>query len=123
MPNNISDARINIRSSFRNTMVTLTDMDGNAIAWASAGGRDVAASAAHAAAAVAAKAVEKKIRAVEITVRGPGKGREAAIRALAGAGLEITMIKDKTPIPHNGCRPAGRRPARSIRQKEEEEPT
>ena len=105
-----------IQSSFNNTIVTLTDTQGNALSWASAGGLGFRGSrkstpfAAQTAAEVAAKAaMEHGLKSVEVYVKGPGQGREAAIRALQAAGLEATMIKDVTPIPHNGCRPPKRR--------------
>ena len=105
-----------IRSSFNNTMVTITDTQGNAISWASAGGLGFRGSrkstpyAAQMAAETAAKAaMEHGLHTVEVYVKGPGSGREAAIRALQAAGLEVNMIKDVTPIPHNGCRPPKRR--------------
>ena len=105
-----------IRSSFNNTMVTITDLNGNALSWASAGGLGFRGSrkstpfAAQTAAETAAKAaMEYGLKTVEVYVKGPGQGREAAIRALQSAGLEVVMIKDVTPIPHNGCRPPKRR--------------
>ena len=105
-----------IQSSFNNTIVTLTDTQGNALSWASAGGLGFRGSrkstpfAAQTAAEVAAKAaMEHGLKSVEVYVKGPGQGREAAIRALQAAGLEVTTIKDVTPIPHNGCRPPKRR--------------
>ena len=105
-----------IRSSFNNTMVTITDLEGNALSWASSGGMGFRGSkkstpfAAQTAAEVAAKAaMEHGLKTVEVYVKGPGQGREAAIRALQSAGLEVVMIKDVTPIPHNGCRPPKRR--------------
>ena len=105
-----------IRSSFNNTIVTLTDTQGNALSWASAGGLGFRGSkkstpfAAQTAAETAAKAaMEHGLKSVEVYVKGPGAGREAAIRALQAVGLEVTMIKDVTPIPHNGCRPPKRR--------------
>ena len=113
---NINNGQAHIRSSFNNTLVTITDMQGNAISWASAGGQGFRGSrkstpfAAQQAAEVAAKAaMEHGLKVVEVYVKGPGSGREAAIRALATAGLEVTSIKDVTPIPHNGCRPPKRR--------------
>lgn len=113
---NIERGAAHIRSSFNNTMVTITDLQGNAIAWASAGGLGFRGSkkstpfAAQMAAETAAKAaMEHGLRTVEVYVKGPGSGRESAIRALATAGLEVNMIKDVTPIPHNGCRPPKRR--------------
>ena len=105
-----------IRSSFNNTMVTITDLEGNALSWASSGGLGFRGSkkstpyAAQTAAETAAKAaMEHGLKTVEVHVKGPGQGREAAIRALQTAGLEVVMIKDVTPIPHNGCRPPKRR--------------
>ena len=105
-----------IRSSFNNTMVTITDLEGNALSWASSGGlgfrgsKKSAPYAAQTAAETAAKAaMEHGLKTVEVYVKGPGQGREAAIRALQTAGLEVVMIKDVTPIPHNGCRPPKRR--------------
>lgn len=105
-----------IRSSFNNTIVTLTDTAGNALSWASAGGLGFRGSkkstpfAAQVAAETAAKAaMEFGLKSVEVYVKGPGSGREAAIRSLQTAGLEVNMIKDVTPIPHNGCRPPKRR--------------
>ncbi|MDD6204853.1 MAG: 30S ribosomal protein S11, partial [Firmicutes bacterium] len=105
-----------ICSSFNNTIVTITDTAGNALSWASAGGLGFRGSkkstpfAAQMAAETAAKAaMEHGLRTVEVFVKGPGSGREAAIRALQAAGLEVTMIRDVTPIPHNGCRPPKRR--------------
>ena len=105
-----------IRSSFNNTMVTITDLEGNALSWASSGGvgfrgsRKSTPYAAQTAAETAAKAaMEYGLKTVEVYVKGPGQGREAAIRALQTAGLEVVMIKDVTPIPHNGCRPPKRR--------------
>ena len=105
-----------IKSSFNNTIVTLTDTQGNALSWASAGGLGFRGSkkstpfAAQTAAETAAKAaMEHGMKTVEVYVKGPGSGRESAIRALQATGLEVTMIKDVTPIPHNGCRPPKRR--------------
>ena len=105
-----------IRSSFNNTIVTITDTNGNALSWASAGGLGFRGSkkstpfAAQSAAETAAKnAMDYGLKTVEVFVKGPGAGREAAIRSLQTAGLEVTMIKDVTPIPHNGCRPPRRR--------------
>lgn len=113
---NIVNGQAHIRSSFNNTIVTVTDTMGNAISWASAGGLGFRGSkkstpfAAQSAADVAAKAaMEHGLKSVEVYVRGPGAGREAAIRALQAAGLEVTLIKDETPVPHNGCRPPKRR--------------
>ena len=113
---NIERGAAHIRSSFNNTIVTITDVNGNAISWASAGGLGFKGSkkstpfAAQMAAETAAKAaMEHGMKTVEVFVKGPGTGREAAIRALQTAGLDVTMIKDVTPIPHNGCRPPKRR--------------
>ena len=113
---NIERGTAHIQSTFNNTIVTLSDTQGNAISWASAGGLGFRGSkkstpyAAQTAADVAAKAaIEQGLKSVEVYVKGPGQGREAAIRALQAAGLEVTMIKDVTPIPHNGCRPPKRR--------------
>lgn len=105
-----------IKSTFNNTIVTITDVAGNAISWASAGGLGFRGSkkstpfAAQMAAETAARAaMEHGLKTVEVYVKGPGSGREAAIRALQVAGLKVNMIKDVTPIPHNGCRPPKRR--------------
>ena len=113
---NIQNGIAHIRSTFNNTIVTLTDTNGNALSWASAGGLGFRGSrkstpfAAQMVAEQAAKAaMEHGLRTVEVFVKGPGSGREAAIRALQAAGLEVTSIKDVTPIPHNGCRPPKRR--------------
>ena len=113
---NIDKGSAHIRSSFNNTIVTITDLNGNAISWASAGemgfkgSRKSTPYAAQTAAEVAAKAaMEHGLKTVEVYVKGPGQGRESAIRALQTAGLEIVSIKDVTPIPHNGCRPPKRR--------------
>ena len=113
---NIEKGAAHIRSSFNNTIVTITDLNGNALSWASAGemgfrgSRKSTPFAAQTAAETAAKAAtEHGLKTVEVYVKGPGSGREAAIRALQATGLEVTMIKDVTPIPHNGCRPPKRR--------------
>ena len=113
---NIERGAAHIKSTFNNTIVTITDVAGNAISWASAGGLGFRGSkkstpfAAQMAAETAAKAaIEHGLKHVEVYVKGPGSGREAAIRALQVAGLEVNMIKDVTPIPHNGCRPPKRR--------------
>ena len=104
---NIESGQAHIQASFNNTLVTLTDLNGNALAWSSAKSTPFAAQMA---AEEAAKgAMEHGLKTVEVYVKGPGSGREAAIRALQTAGLNITMIKDITPIPHNGCRPPKRR--------------
>ena len=113
---NVEKGAAHIRSSFNNTMVTITDLEGNALSWASSGGLGFRGSrkstpyAAQTAAETAAKAaMEHGLKEIECLVKGPGAGREAAIRALQAAGLEVSMIKDVTPIPHNGCRPPKRR--------------
>ena len=113
---NIEHGAAHIQSTFNNTIVTLTDSQGNALSWASAGELGFRGSkkstpfAAQSAAETAAKAaMEHGLKTVEVYVKGPGSGREAAIRALQATGLEVTMIKDVTPIPHNGCRPPKRR--------------
>ena len=112
----VDKGQVHIQSSFNNTLVTITDMNGNAISWSSAGslgfkgsrkGTPVAAQQASETAAKAAK--EHGLRSVEVYVKGPGAGRESAIRALSACDLEITMITDVSPIPHNGCRPPKRR--------------
>ena len=113
---NIERGMAHIQSSFNNTIVTITDTQGNALSWASAGEmgkkkkKKSTPFAAQMASEQAAKlAMEHGLRTVEVNVKGPGSGREAAIRALQAAGLEITVIRDVTPIPHNGCRPPKRR--------------
>ena len=113
---NIENGSAHIQSTFNNTIVTITDLQGNALSWASAGGLGFRGSrkstpfAAQTAAETAAKAaMEHGLKNVEVYVKGPGAGREAAIRALQTVGLEVKMIKDVTPIPHNGCRPPKRR--------------
>jgi small subunit ribosomal protein S11 len=113
---NVHQGKVFISSSFNNTLITITDMTGAALSWGSAGtagfkgakkGTPFAAQSASETAARAA--MEHGLRSVEVYVRGPGSGRETAIRALQAAGLEISVIKDCTPIPHNGCRPPKRR--------------
>ncbi|MDR1692807.1 MAG: 30S ribosomal protein S11 [Oscillospiraceae bacterium] len=113
---NIEKGAVHIRSSFNNTMVTVTDVQGNTLSWATSGGLGFRGSrkstpyAAQTAAETAARAaMEHGLKTVEVYVKGPGSGREAAIRALQGVGLDVTLIKDVTPIPHNGCRPPKRR--------------
>ena len=113
---NIEKGHAHIQSTFNNTIVTLSDVQGNAISWASAGqlgfkgSRKSTPFAAQMAAETATKAaIEHGLKSVDVFVKGPGAGREAAIRALQAAGFEVTMIKDVTPIPHNGCRPPKRR--------------
>ncbi|MDA8066865.1 MAG: 30S ribosomal protein S11 [Thermaerobacter sp.] len=105
-----------VRSTFNNTIVTISDPAGNTLAWASAGTKGFKGSrkstpyaAQMAGEAAAREAMEHGLREVEVMVKGPGSGREAAIRSLQAAGLEVNMIKDVTPIPHNGCRPPKRR--------------
>ena len=113
---NIERGTAHISSTFNNTIITITDVAGNAISWASAGelgfkgSRKSTPYAAQMAAETAAKAaMEHGMKLVDVYVKGPGSGREAAIRSMQAAGLEVTMIKDVTPIPHNGCRPPKRR--------------
>ena len=113
---NIERGAAHIRSSFNNTLVTITDVNGNAISWASAGemgfkgSRKSTPFAAQMAAETAANAAkEHGLKTVEVFVKGPGSGREAAIRALQANGIEVTSIRDVTPVPHNGCRPPKRR--------------
>ncbi|MBE6038330.1 MAG: 30S ribosomal protein S11 [Anaerofustis stercorihominis] len=113
---NIERGQAHISSSFNNTIVTLSDTAGNVLSWSSAGelgfkgSRKSTPFAAQSAATEAAKrAMEHGLRTVDVFVKGPGSGREAAIRALAACGLEVTSIKDVTPIPHNGCRPPKKR--------------
>ena len=113
---NIAAGAAHIQSTFNNTIVTISDTQGNTVSWASAGemgfrgSRKSTPFAAQTAAETAAKlAMEHGMKTVEVYVKGPGQGREAAIRALQTAGLEVTLIKDVTPIPHNGCRPPKRR--------------
>jgi len=113
---NVESGVAHIRSTFNNTIVTITDSQGNAISWASAGGMGFKGSrkstpfAAQMAAEQAARAaMEHGMKQIEVFVKGPGAGREAAIRSLQAAGLEVNLIKDVTPIPHNGCRPPKRR--------------
>ena len=112
----IEHGQAHIQSSFNNTIVTLTDSEGNALSWASAGGLGFRGSkkstpyAAQMAAETAAKAAAPYgLKTIDVMVKGPGSGREAAIRALAACGLEVQTIKDVTPVPHNGCRPPKRR--------------
>lgn len=113
---NIEKGAAHIRSTYNNTIITITDLNGNAVSWASAGelgfrgSRKSTPFAAQSAAETAAKiAIEHGMKTVEVYVKGPGSGRESAIRALQATGLEVTLIKDVTPIPHNGCRPPKRR--------------
>ena len=113
---NIECGQAHIQASFNNTLVTLTDENGNALSWSSAGSLGFKGSrkstpfAAQSASETAAKAaLDHGLKSVEVYVRGPGQGRESAIRALETVGLQITLIKDVTPVPHNGCRPPKRR--------------
>ena len=113
---NVEKGAAHIRATFNNTIITITDVQGNAISWASAGelgfkgSRKSTPFAAQSASETAARAaVEHGLKSVEVYVKGPGSGRESAIRALETVGLQITLIKDVTPIPHNGCRPPKRR--------------
>ena len=112
---NIEKGQAHIVSSFNNTMVTLSDLNGNVISWASAGQlgfrgsrKSTPFAAQQAAEEAAKKAMEHGLKVVEVYVKGPGSGREAAIRSLQATGLEVSLIKDVTPIPHNGCRPPKR---------------
>ena len=113
---NVVNGAAHIQSTFNNTIVTITDTQGNTVSWSSTGALNFRGSrkstpfAAQSAAETAAKAaMDQGMRSVEVYVKGPGSGRESAIRALQATGLEITMIRDVTPIPHNGCRPPKRR--------------
>jgi len=113
---NVEHGAAHIKSTFNNSIVTLTDAQGNALSWSSAGALGFRGSrkstpfAAQMAAETASKAaMEHGLKSIEVYVKGPGAGREAAIRSLQAAGLEVTLIKDVTPIPHNGCRPPKRR--------------
>ncbi len=113
---NIESGIAHIRSTFNNTIVTITDKQGNVVAWSSAGNMGFKGSrkgtpftAGMAAEEAAKTAMEHGMKYIEVYVKGPGSGREAAIRQLQAAGLDVTMIKDVTPIPHNGCRPPKRR--------------
>jgi small subunit ribosomal protein S11 len=112
----VSEGIAHIQSTFNNTVITITDMGGNALAWASSGGQGFRGSrkgtpfaAQTAAEQVARKVIDQGMRKVDVLVKGPGSGREAAIRALQSAGLEVSVIRDVTPIPHNGPRPPKRR--------------
>jgi small subunit ribosomal protein S11 len=113
---NVPNGMAHIQSTFNNTIVTITDANGEAISWASAGSsgfkgakKGTPFAAQTAAENAARRAIDQGMRQIEVMVSGPGSGRETAIRALQGAGLEITLIRDVTPIPHNGCRPPKRR--------------
>lgn len=113
---NIQNGVAHIRSTFNNSIVTITDEHGNAVSWSSAGAlgfkgsrKSTPFAAQMASEAAAKQAMDHGMKYVDVTVKGPGAGREAAIRALQSAGLEVTSIKDVTPVPHNGCRPPKRR--------------
>ena len=113
---NVERGQAHIQSSFNNTIVTLTDAEGNALSWASAGGlgfrgsrKSTPYSAQMAAETAAKAALPYGLKTIDVMVKGPGSGREAAIRALSASGLEVVSIKDVTPVPHNGCRPPKRR--------------
>ncbi len=113
---NILNGIVHIQSTFNNTMITITDVSGNVISWSSAGARGFKGSrkstpfaAQVAAGDAAAKAMEHGLKNVQVLVKGPGSGRESALRAIASAGLKISLIRDVTPIPHNGCRMPKRR--------------
>lgn len=113
---NVFSGIAHIQATFNNTIITITDGEGNVVAWASAGAMGFKGSrkstpfaAQMAAAASARKAIDQGMKEIRVYVKGPGSGREAAIRSLQSAGLEISVIKDVTPIPHNGCRPPKRR--------------
>src|SRR6516225_2089961 len=113
---NVLNGVVHIQSTFNNTMITITDVSGNVLSWSTAGARGFKGSrkstpfaAQVAAGDAAAKAMEHGLKNVQIMVKGPGAGRESALRAIAAAGLKITMIRDVTPIPHNGCRQPKRR--------------
>jgi small subunit ribosomal protein S11 len=113
---NISEGVAHIQSTFNNTIVTITDMSGNVIAWASSGSQGFKGSrkgtpfaAQMAAEGAVKKAIEHGVRTVQVYVKGPGSGRESALRSLQAAGLNISLIRDVTPVPHNGCRPPKRR--------------
>ncbi|MBO4322495.1 MAG: 30S ribosomal protein S11 [Clostridia bacterium] len=113
---NIPNGQVHIRATFNNTIVTVTDNEGNVISWASAGElgfkgsrKSTPFAASQASEAAARAAMEHGLKSVEVYVRGPGQGRESAIRALDTVGLHVTLIRDVTPVPHNGCRPPKRR--------------
>jgi small subunit ribosomal protein S11 len=113
---NVQTGIVYIQSTFNNTIITITDVSGNVLSWSSAGARGFKGSrkstpfaAQVAAGDAAAKAMEHGLKSVSVLVKGPGAGRESALRALAAAGLKVTLIRDITPVPHNGCRPPKRR--------------
>jgi small subunit ribosomal protein S11 len=113
---NVTHGIAHVKSSFNNTIITISDLQGNVLAWESAGGvgfkgsrKSTPYAAQQAAENAARRAMEQGVRKVDVEVKGPGSGRETAIRSLQNAGIEVTGIKDVTPIPHNGCRPPKRR--------------
>lgn len=113
---NVTHGTAHIKSTFNNTIISITDLQGNVLAWASAGNvgfkgsrKSTPYAAQQAAELAARKAMEQGVRKVDVEVKGPGSGRETAIRSIQNAGIEVTGIKDVTPIPHNGCRPSKRR--------------
>ncbi|MBU0650690.1 30S ribosomal protein S11 [bacterium] len=113
---NVGSGIVHVKATFNNTIVTITDLKGNAISWATAGGsgfrgarKSTPFAAQVASEAAAKKAIENGMKEVEVRVKGPGSGREAAIRAVQAAGININVIRDVTPIPHNGCRPPKKR--------------
>ena len=113
---NVAQGVAHIKSSFNNTIISITDPEGNVLAWASAGNvgfkgsrKSTPFAAQLAAETCARRAMEHGVRRVDVLVKGPGSGRETAIRSLAGAGIEVSSVKDLTPVPHNGCRPPKRR--------------
>ncbi len=112
---NVSEGIAHIQATFNNTIITITDLNGNTVAWASAGTnfrgsrKSTPFAAQQTAETCARKAMEHGMKRIEVRIKGPGSGRESAIRSLSAAGLEITSMKDVTPIPHNGCRPPKRR--------------
>ena len=113
---NVTHGVAHIKSSFNNTIITFTDLQGNTLSWASAGNvgfkgsrKSTPYAAQMAAEQAARRAMEHGVRRVDVVVRGPGSGRETAIRSITNTGIEVTGIKDVTPVPHNGCRPAKRR--------------
>ncbi len=113
---NVATGVVHIKSSFNNTIISITDTEGNVIAWASSGGvgfkgsrKSTPYAAQQAAEQAARRAMEHGVRRVDVQVKGPGSGRETAIRSIQNTGIEVTGIKDVTPVPHNGCRPMKRR--------------
>ena len=109
---NVEHGQVHIQASFNNTIVTITDAQGNALSWASAGGlgfRGSRKSTPYAAQVAAETALPHGLKNVDVFVKGPGSGREAAIRAIAACGIDVVSIRDVTPVPHNGCRPPKRR--------------